>query len=179
MRLSNLRKFFPVIGLVLLSLPACRVWQTADKPATLTGEAANALPFSTKTPDVFQTRVAVVAGTVTQKYFIARARDKWRTDYAVGEPGETSIIYNGAEYYVSYFLRSFAVIPLLGHSLSFVSRLEPVLLPCPLCLRLDSLLSPLLRCLFSIACEKFDLLLWQTSRLSQPLSTCLLNFPKA
>lgn len=112
MRLSNLRKFFPVIGLVLLSLLACRFWQTADKPATLTGEAANALPFSTKTPDVFQTRVVVVAGTVTQKYFIARAGNKWRTDYAVGESDESSIIYNGAEYYVSFPKKVYAEKPL-------------------------------------------------------------------
>jgi outer membrane lipoprotein-sorting protein len=102
MRLSNLRKFFPVIGLVLLSLPACRFWQTADKPATLTGEAANELPFSTKIPGIFQTRVVVTAGTVTQKYFIAQAGDEWRIDYSAGEPDEVSIIYNGVEYYVSF-----------------------------------------------------------------------------
>ena len=112
MRLSNLRKFFPVIGLVLLSLPACRFWQTADKPTTITGEAANELPFSTKTPDIFQTRVVVAAGTVTQKYFIARAGDKWRIDYCVGELGESSVIYNGGEYYVSFPKKIYAEKPL-------------------------------------------------------------------
>ena len=108
MRLSNPRKFFPVIGLLLLSLPACRFWQTADKPATLTGEAANEIPFSTKTPDIFQTQVVVTAGAVTQKYFIARAGNRWRIDYSVGEPNESSIIQNGGEYYVSFPKKIFA-----------------------------------------------------------------------
>ena len=112
MRLSNLRKFFPVIGLVLLSLPACRFWQTADKPTTLTGETANELPFSTKTPGIFQTRIVVTAGAVTQKYFIAQAGDKWRIDYSAGEPDESSMIYNGGEYYVSFKKRIYAEKPL-------------------------------------------------------------------
>jgi hypothetical protein len=102
MRLSNPCKFFPVIAALLLFLPACRFWQTADKPASLIGEAANELPFSTKAPDVFQTRVIVTAGAVTQKYFIARSGERWRTDYSVGGPDESSIIYNGGEYYVSF-----------------------------------------------------------------------------
>ncbi|HTK36911.1 MAG TPA: hypothetical protein VL325_00335 [Pyrinomonadaceae bacterium] len=102
MRLSNPRKFFPVIAAFLLFLPVCRFWQGADQPAPLTGEAANELPFSTKTPDIFQTRAVVTAGAITQRYFIARAGDCWRIDYSVGEPDESSIIYNGGEYYVSF-----------------------------------------------------------------------------
>jgi len=102
MRLSNPRKFFPVIVTLLLSLPACRFWQTTEKPAALTGEAANEIPFSTNTPEIFQAQVVVTAGTLTQRYFIARAGDKWRTDYSVGEPNERSVIQNGGEYYVSF-----------------------------------------------------------------------------
>ena len=102
MRLSNPRKFFPVIAFLLLSLPACRFWQTADKPATLTGEAANSIPFSTKTPEIFQTQVVVTAGATTQKYFIARSGDRWRIDYSVGRPDESSVVHNGGEYLVSF-----------------------------------------------------------------------------
>jgi len=102
MRLSNPRKFFPVIATLLLFLPACRFWQAGDQRSPLTGEAANEFPFITKTPGVFQTRVVVTAGAVTQRYFIARAGDRWRMDYSVGEPGEGSVIYNGSEYYVSF-----------------------------------------------------------------------------
>lgn len=102
MSLSNPCKFFPVITFLLLSLPACRFWQATDRRAPLTGEAATELPFTTKTPDVFQTHVVVTAGAVTQRYFIARAGDRWRMDYSVGEASENSVIYNGSEYYVSF-----------------------------------------------------------------------------
>lgn len=108
MRLSNPRKFFPVIAFLLLSLAACRSWQTADKPDTLRGEAANEIPFSTKTPEIFQTQVVVTARGVIQKYFMARAGDRWRIDYSVGEPNERSVIQNSGEYYVSFPKKIFA-----------------------------------------------------------------------
>ena len=111
MRLSNPRKFFPVIALVLLSLPACRFWQTADRPATLMGEAANELPFSTKTPDIFQSRVVITAGSVTEKYFMARAGERSRIDYSVGGPGERSVVQNGSEFLVSFRRKIYAEQP--------------------------------------------------------------------
>jgi outer membrane lipoprotein-sorting protein len=102
MSLSNLRKFFPVLGLLFLFIPACQIWQTLDnRPVSAVDDPQNVFPFSTKTPDVYQTEVVITTGPLTQKYFIAKDHDKWRIDYSTGEPNELTILQNGTEHYLS------------------------------------------------------------------------------
>jgi hypothetical protein len=97
----NLRKFFPALGLLFLFIPACRIWQTsADRPAV--DDPQNVFPFSTKSPDVYQTEIVITTGSLIQKYFIAKDHDKWRIDYFTGEPNELTILQNGAERYLSF-----------------------------------------------------------------------------
>jgi hypothetical protein len=103
MRLSNLRKYFPIIGLLFLFIPSCRIWQTSENgPSSAVDDPQTVFPFSTKAPDVYQTEVIITTGPLTQKYFIARDHDKWRIDYFPGEPNECTILQNGAEYYLSF-----------------------------------------------------------------------------
>ena len=111
MFLSNLRKSFIASGLLLIGFSACWLWQKNDnKPAPLIIEEKGEFPFSAKEPDVFQCDIVTTAEEISQTYFYARKRERWRYDFHRGDDDQVSSLQTDKHYLISYRKKIFTEI---------------------------------------------------------------------
>lgn len=95
MILSNPVKSFLLVLAILTFCFGCRFWQNLTNTNTSPissgfPEDKSALPFSTREPDVYQTRIVVTAGGQQRVTFVAKNGARRRCDYDFGEKNAAS-----------------------------------------------------------------------------------------
>lgn len=96
MFLSNSRKSWLLIGLLILAFDGCSAFRAgSDNANPAQPPAASRFPFPTREPAVYQGFLFIGNGSNDEKYFVARKDDRWRFDtYRDGELATTQLRSN-------------------------------------------------------------------------------------
>lgn len=125
MKLSNLTKYFIVLGLFSLAFSACGGSKPADNAAAAPSDntaispadaksipPADAVrtepPYQNAEPSSFQTEVWQITAAGTEKFQLTRKDAKWRVDNALGDPSQTSTLHSDKDYVLSFPTKTYA-----------------------------------------------------------------------
>ena len=94
---SNFTKFFGVLSIALVFLPACRFWQTAETEAPdstpfVSEDLRSEIPFATKEPEIFQVEILTIVNNEANTTFAAASGGKRRFDYNYNTKNQISLL---------------------------------------------------------------------------------------
>ena len=117
MFLSNPVKIFNAVCVLSMIFSGCSLWRESEKEAAaLERDSKSEYPFTTREPDVFQTKIVVRSGGRERHMFLARERDRRRVDFDVDTDDHRAVISTDKQYVLSFKRKTYTEQPLVANA---------------------------------------------------------------
>jgi outer membrane lipoprotein-sorting protein len=117
MFLSNPVKIFHAVCVLSMIFSGCSLWRESEKAAVaLERDSKSDYPFTTREPDVFQTKIVIRSGGRERHMFLARDGNRRRVDFDVDTDDHRAVISTDRQYLLSFKRKTYTEQPLLANT---------------------------------------------------------------